>query len=65
MIKNNAVSCNFIYSKNLLTWKGTWRILYPNADTTPVMVPMRKAPPGWSMRSAIAPTATPPLKVAF
>ena len=45
--------------------KLTWSILYPNADTTPVIVPMQNAPPGPSMRSAMAPTATPPLKVAF
>ena len=43
----------------------TWSILYPNADTAPVMLPITNAPPGWSMRSAIAPTATPPLNVAF
>ena len=43
----------------------TWITLYPRDDTTPLRVPAMNAPPGCIIKSAIAPTATPPLKVAF
>ena len=53
-------------------WKGwpvdcpaavlTW---YPKVLMSPATLPARKAPYGCNMRSAQAPTITPPAKVAF
>ena len=43
----------------------TCMILYPNVEIAPQRDPAMNAPPGCIIRSAIAPTATPPLKVAF
>ena len=37
----------------------------PRVESAPAMAPTVAAPPGVSMRSAQAPTATPPARVAF
>ena len=43
----------------------TWMYLKPHVDRMPARAPTVTAPPGVSIRSAHAPTATPPARVAF
>ena len=42
-----------------------WIYLYPTVDKIPAVEPIRSAPNGWTIISALAPIATPPAKVAF
>ena len=44
---------------------STWTTWYPKVDTQPATQPAQNAPYGCSMRSEVAPTITPPARVAF
>ena len=43
----------------------TERYVYPKTEMNPASIPIRSDAQGWMTMSAIAPTATPPARVAF